>query len=96
MHLLRILFVAEIKSPKWFAITRQLIKSNHGFSGSISSLKRNKKLINKVFYRSQDCSINSILVHFDWASDNNGKKITLVEEIADLMKEKIVFQIKRN
>ena len=79
-----------MKSPKWFAITRQLIKSKHGFGWSISGWERNNKLITKVVYRYQDCSRNSVLVDLNWASDNSGKIIDLVEELADLMEERNV------
>ena len=79
-----------MKSPKWVATTRQLIKSNHGFGWSISGWERNNKLITKVVYRYQDGSRNSILVDLDWASDNSGKMINLIEELADLMQERSV------
>ena len=69
-----------MKSPKWVATTRQLIKSNHGFGWSISGWERNNKFITKVVYRYQDGSRNSILVDLDWSSDNSGKMINLVEE----------------
>ena len=59
-------FVAEMKSPKWVAMTRQLIKSNHGFGWSISGWERNNKLITKVVYRYPDGSRNSILVDLIW------------------------------
>ena len=39
-----------MKSPKWVATTRQLIKSKHGFGWSISGWERNNKLITKVVY----------------------------------------------
>ena len=51
-----------MKSPKWVATTRQLIKSNHGFGWSISGWERNNKLITKVVYRYQNVLRNSILV----------------------------------
>ena len=79
-----------MKSPKWVATTRQLIKSNHGFGWSISGWERNNKLITKVVYRYQDGSRNSILVDLEWASDNSGKMINLIEELADLMQERSV------
>tara|TARA_B100000886_G_scaffold283019_1_gene207258 strand:+ start:173 stop:394 length:222 start_codon:yes stop_codon:yes gene_type:complete len=47
-------------------------------------------LITKVVYRYQDGSRNSILVDLDWSSDNSGKMINLVEELADLMQERSV------
>ena len=46
--LLEVFFVAEMKSPKWVATTRQLIKSNHGFGWSISGWERNNKLITAI------------------------------------------------
>ncbi len=79
-----------MKSLKWVATTRQLIKSNHGFGWSISGWERNNKLITKVVYRYQDGSRNSILVDLKWASDNSGKMINLIEELADLMQERSV------
>ena len=79
-----------MKSPKWVAMTRQLIKSNHGFGWSISGWERNNKLITKVVYRYQDGSRNSILVDLDWAWDNSGKMINLIEELADLMEKRSV------
>ena len=79
-----------MKSPKWVATTRQLIKSNHGFGWSISGWERNNKLITKVVYRYQDGSRNSILVDLEWASDNSGKMINLIEELAGLMEERSV------
>ena len=79
-----------MKSPKWVATTRQLIKSNHDFGWSISGWERNNKLITKVVYRYQDGSRNSILVDLEWASDNSGKMINLIEELADLMQERSV------
>ena len=69
-------------------MTRQLIKSNHGFGWSISGWEKNNKLITKVVYRYQDCSRNSVLVDLNWASDNSGKIIDLVEVLADLMEER--------
>ena len=77
-----------MKSPKWVVTTRQLIKSNQGFGWSISGWERNNKLITKVVYRYQDGSRNSILVDLNWSSDNSGKMINLIEELADLMEEK--------
>ena len=74
-----------MKSPKWVATTRQLIKSKHGFGWSISGWERNNKLITKVVYRYPDGSRNSILLDLNWASDNSGKIIDLDEEIAELM-----------
>ena len=44
----------------------------------------------KVVYRYQDGSRNSVLVDLNWASDNSGKIIDLVEELADLMEERNV------
>ena len=79
-----------MKSPKWVATTRQLIKSNHRFGWSISGWERNNKLITKVVYRYQDGSRNSILVDLDWSSDNSDKIINLVVELADLMQERNV------
>ena len=79
-----------MKSPKWVAMTRQLIKSNHGFGWSISGWEKNNKLITKVVYRYQDGSRNSILVDLIWTSENSGKMINLIEELADLMKERNV------
>ena len=79
-----------MKSPKWVATTRQLIKSNHGFGWSISGWERNNKLITKVVYRYQDGSRNSILVDLIWTSENSGKMINLIEELADLMEERNV------
>ena len=83
-------FVEEMKSPKWVAKTRQLIKSKHGFGWSISNWERNNKLITKVVYRYQDGSRNSILVDLIWTSENSGKMINLIEELADLMEERNV------
>ena len=37
-------------------------------------------MITKVVYRYQDGSRNSILVDLEWASDNSGKMINLIEE----------------
>ena len=37
-----------MKSPKWVATTRQLIKSNHGFGWSISGWEKNKKRIEEA------------------------------------------------
>ena len=71
-----------MKSPKWVATARQLIKSKHGFGLSISNWERNNKLITKVVYRYQDGSRNSILVDLEWASDNSGKMINLIDELA--------------
>ena len=76
-----------MKSPKWVATTRQLIKSKHGFGWAISNWERNNKLITKVVYRYQDGSRNSILVDLIWTSENSGKMINLIEELADLMNE---------
>ena len=47
-------------------------------------------MITKVVYRYQDGSRNSILVDLEWASDNSGKMINLIEELADLMQERSV------
>ena len=52
-----------MKSPKWVAATRQLIK----FGWSISGWERNNNLIIKVVYRYQDGSRNTILVDLNWA-----------------------------
>ena len=71
-----------MKSPKWVAITRQLIKSKHGFGWSISGWERNNKLITKVVDRYQDGSRNSVLADLNWASNNSGKIIDLVEDLA--------------
>ena len=79
-----------MKSPKWVATTWQLIKSNYGFGWSISGWERNNKLITKVVYRYQDGSRNSILVDLIWTSENSGKMINLIEELADLMEERNV------
>ena len=79
-----------MKSPKWVATTRQLIKSKYGFGWSISGWERNNKLITKVVYRYQDGSRNSILVDLIWTSENSGKMINLIEELADLMQERSV------
>ena len=79
-----------MKSPKWVATTRQLIKSKHGFGWSISGWERNNKLITKVVYRYQDGSRNSILVDLNWSSDNSDKMINLVVELAELMQERNV------
>ena len=79
-----------MKSPKWVATTRQLIKSKHGFGWSISNWKKNNKLITKVVYRYQDGSRNSILFDLIWTSENRGKMINLIEELADLMEERNV------
>ena len=76
-----------MKSPKWVTTTRQLIKSKHGFGWSLSNWERNNKLITKVVYRYQDGSRNSILVDLIWTSENSGKMINLIEELADLMNE---------
>ena len=79
-----------MKSPKWVATTRQLIKSKYDFGWSISGWERNNKLITKVVYRYQNGSRNSILVDLDWSSDNSDKMINLVVELADLMEERNV------
>ena len=79
-----------MKSPKWVVTTRQLIKSNQGFGWSISGWERNNKLITKVVYRYPDGSRNSILIDLDWASDNSGKMINLIEELAEIMQERSV------
>ena len=79
-----------MKSPKWVATTRQLIKSKHGFSCSISGWERNNKLITKVVYRYQDGSRNSILVDLIWTSENSGKMINLIDEFAEIMQERSV------
>ena len=79
-----------MKSPKWVATTRQLIKSNHGFGWSISGWERNNKLITKVVYRYQDGSRNSILVDLNLSSDNSDKMINLVVELAELIEERNV------
>ena len=79
-----------MKSPKRFAMTRQLIKWNHGFGWSIFGWERNNKLITKVVYRYQNGSRNSILVDLNWSSDNSDKMINLVVELADLMEERNV------
>ena len=79
-----------MKSPKWVVTTRQLIKSNQGFGWSISGWERNNKLITKVVYRYPDGSRNSILIDLDWASDNSGKMIYLIEELAEIMQERSV------
>ena len=76
-----------MKSPKWVATTRQLIKSKHGFGWSISNWERNNKLITKVVYRYQYGSRNSILVDLNWSSDNSDKMINLIVELAELMQE---------
>ena len=54
-----------MKSPKWVATTRQLIKSNHGFGWSISGWEKNNKLITKVVYRYPDGSRNYILLNLN-------------------------------
>ena len=79
-----------MKSPKWVARTRQLIKSKHGFGWSISNWERNNKLITKVVYRYQNGSRNSILVDLNWSSDNSVKMMNLVVELAELMQERNV------
>ena len=79
-----------MKSPKWVAMTRQLIKSNHGFGWSISGWEKNNKLITKVVYRYPDGSRNSILLDLNWASDNSKKMTDIIDELADLMKERNV------
>ena len=79
-----------MKSPKWVVTTRQLIKSNQGFGWSISGWERNNKLITKVVYRYPDGSRNFILIDLDWASDNSGKMINLIEELAEIMQERSV------
>ena len=79
-----------MKSPKWVATTRQLIKSKYGFGWSISGWERNNKLITKVVYRQQNGSRNSILVDLNWSSDNSDKMINLVVELAELMQERNV------
>ena len=79
-----------MKSPKWVAIRRQLIKSKHGFGWLISGLKRNNKLITRVVYRYQDGSRNSVLVDLNWASDISKKMTDIIDEFADLMEERNV------
>ena len=79
-----------MKSPKWVATKRQLIKAAHGFGWSISCWERNNKLITKVVYRYQDGSRNSILVDLIWTSENSGKMINLIEELTDLMQKRNV------
>ena len=79
-----------MKSPKWVVTTRQLIKSNQGFGWSISGWERNNKLITKVVYRYPDGSRDFILIDLDWASDNSGKMINLIEELAEIMQERSV------
>ena len=79
-----------MKSPKWVATTRQLIKSNHGFGWSISGWERNNKLITKVVNRYPDGSRNSILLDLNWASDNSKKMTDIIGELADLMDERSV------
>ena len=71
-------------------MTRQLIKSNHGFGWSISGWEKNNKLITKVVYRYPDGSRNSILLDLNWASDNSKKMTDLIDELADLMQERNV------
>ena len=71
-------------------MTRQLIKSNHGFGWSISGWEKNNKLITKVVYRYPDGSRNSILLDLNWASDNSKKMTDIIDELADLMKERNV------
>ena len=65
-------------------------KTKHGFGWSISNWERNNKLITKVVYRYQDGSRNSILVDLIWTSENSGKMINLIEELANLMEERNV------
>ena len=79
-----------MKSPKWVATRRQLIKSKHGFGWSISCWERNNKLITKVVYKYLNGSRNSILVDLNWSSDNSDKMINLVVELAELMQERNV------
>ena len=79
-----------MKTLTWVDTTRKAIKSKLGFGWSISGWERNNKLITKVVYRYQDGSRNSVLVDLNWASDNSGKIIDLVEELADLMEERNV------
>ena len=47
-------------------------------------------MITKVVYRYPDGSRNSILVDLIWTSENSGKMINLIEELADLMEERNV------
>ena len=47
-------------------------------------------MITKVVYRYPDGSRNSILIDLDWASDNSGKMINLIEELAEIMQERSV------
>ena len=71
-----------MKSPKWVATTRQLIKSKYGFGWSIYSWERNNKFITKVVYRYQNGSRNFILVDLNWSSDKSDKMINHVLELA--------------
>ena len=79
-----------MKSPKRVVKNRQLINSNQGFGWSISGWERNNKLITKVVYRYPDGSRNSILIDLELASDNRGKMINLIEELAEIMKERSI------
>ena len=65
-------------------MTRQLIKSNHGFGWSISGWEKNNKLITKVVYRYPDGSRNSILLDLNWASDNSKKMTDIIDELVIL------------
>ena len=71
-----------MKSPKWVATTRQLIKSKHGFGWSISGWERNNKLITKVVYRYSDGSGNSILIDLNFSSDNSKKMTDIIDELS--------------
>jgi len=88
--LLEVFFCCRNEISKMGCCQRQLIKSKHSFGWSISNWERNNKLITKVVYRYQDGSRNSILVDLIWTSENSGKMINLIEELADLMQERSV------
>ena len=57
-----------MKSPKWVATTRQLIKSKHGFGWSISGWERNNKLITKVVYRFSTVQRTTVLTELDYCA----------------------------
>ena len=56
----------------------------------MSGWERNDKLITKFVYSYSDGSRNSILIELGLPPDNSGKMINLIEELAEIMKERSV------
>ena len=74
-----------MKSPKWVATTRQLIKSNHGFGWSVLGIEKQNKVKTKVVYRLSTRQRTTVLTDLDWHAENNN----VIEEIDLLIKNLI-------